>query len=210
MAALRGYEAVAAFLLTHGADVNARDKTGATPMLYAALGGHRNVVDLLRAHRAEFTVQDAAALGDGGTVRAMIEANPSLVSSRDASNDTALYWAAQAGHLDVVEWLVGHHADVNSKGRGDMTPLIGAAGSGRDQVVEFLLNHGADVNARTIQGETALHGAVWMNRRETVRVLLSHQANTQIRNKDGKTPLNLALESHHGAIATLLIQHGGS
>ena len=188
VAALRGYPAVAAYLVAHGADVNARKNTGATPILYASLGEHRDVVDLLRAHGAEFTVQDAAALGDCGTVRAMIQANPSLLASKDSSSDTALYWAAQAGHLDVVEWLVAHHADVNSQGRGDKTPLIGAAGSGRDEVVEFLLNHGADVNARTICGETALHDAVWMNRRETVRVLLAHQADPHIRNKDGKTP----------------------
>jgi ankyrin repeat protein len=47
-----------------------------------------------------------------------------------------------------------------------------------------------------------------MNRREVVRILLAHQANAQLRNNDGQTPLNLALESHHGAVATMLIQHG--
>jgi ankyrin repeat protein len=208
VASLRGYTRMAAFLLAHGAEANARDKAGSTAILYAALGGHQDVVDLLRAHGAAFTLQDAAALGDGAAVRTMIEANPALVDGEDSSGATALYWAAQAGHLDVVQLLVAHQAEVNSRNRGDATPLIGAAGSGRDQVVEFLLDHGADVNARTVGGETALHSAVWMNRREVVRILLAHQANAQLRNNDGQTPLNLALESHHGAVATMLIQHG--
>ena len=36
--------------LAAGTDVNAKDKNGRTPLLYAALTGHKEIADLLRKH----------------------------------------------------------------------------------------------------------------------------------------------------------------
>jgi len=49
-------------------------------------------------------------------------ANGTNVNSKDPSNDgwhytnrTALHYAAEYGHLSVVEYLVNHKADINAK-----------------------------------------------------------------------------------------------
>jgi len=209
VAAAGGHKDVAAFLLACGADINATDDDGQTPLHYAALHGRRDVVELLLASKAEVNVFDAAAVGDLARVKAMVQANPDLVFSKDYLGFTPLYWAACAGHKDAMEFLLANKAEVNAKGKGDATPLHGAAGEGHKDAVEMLLANGADVNAKNKRGQTPLFAAAWMNRKDVVQMLLDHKADVNARDNDGKTALYRALEVHRGAVATLLSQHGG-
>jgi len=61
---------------------------------------------------------------------------------------TPLHYAAQNGHLSVVEYLVNQKADINAKDYGKMTPLHYAAQNGHLSVVEYLINQKADINAK--------------------------------------------------------------
>jgi len=61
---------------------------------------------------------------------------------------TPLHYAAQQGHLSVVEYLVNQKADINAKGHYDWTPLHWAAEKGHLSVVEYLVNQKADINAK--------------------------------------------------------------
>lgn len=77
--AARNLEAVA-LLLDHGADVNARQQVGYTPLMGAASGGRDDIVDRLLAHGA----------------------NPALVSE---DGKTAADIAAEHGHAALAERL---------------------------------------------------------------------------------------------------------
>ena len=215
VAAAKGHEDAAAFLLISGADINAKDSEGQTSLHYAALYGNKDVVDLLLANKADVNLFDAAIVGDLEKVTTMIKANPDLVSSRDAIGMTSLHWAAAAGHSDVIEYLLANKADVNvAGGKGGATPLDNAAAYGHKEAVEVLIAHKANVNARRSNGNTPIDGAVWMNQRDVVEVLLANNADVNARNNDGKTPLDLATEvqqvtSRGGRMAELLRQHGG-
>lgn len=81
---------LANFLVDHNADVNARDRTGATALMWAAQSGSLEITRLLLAHGAD----------------------PNVKSGKlDTSNvhwpagATALAIAKQAGHPDIVEAL---------------------------------------------------------------------------------------------------------
>ncbi len=85
-----------------GADPNTKDEYGSTPLHWAALKGHLDVVELLLKHGADPNVKDE----DGST---------------------PLHDAAWNGHADVVELLLKHGADPNTKNEYGKTPLHRAA-----------------------------------------------------------------------------------
>ncbi|KAJ7595574.1 ankyrin repeat-containing domain protein [Mycena floridula] len=62
-------------------------------------------------------------------------------------NPTALYAAAEAGHLETVKFILGHGVDVNAKGGFWDCALAAAAAEGKIELVKYLLNHEADPNA---------------------------------------------------------------
>jgi len=51
---------------------------------------------------------------------------------------TPLHYAAQEGHLSVVEYLVHQKADLKAEDYYGHTPLILASENGKSNVVEFL------------------------------------------------------------------------
>ena len=88
----------AELLIDKGADINAKDDTGGTPLFWAALEGNEEVAELL--------------IGQGADVNA---AGP--------KGWTALHWAVAMAQKKSVELLIGEGADVNAKDVIYGTPL---------------------------------------------------------------------------------------
>jgi ankyrin repeat protein len=141
----------------------------------AAVLGNKDLVDLLVANKAEYNIQDAAAIGDLEKVKVMLKDNPDLVFSRDFGGNTALHWAATQGRTNIVKLLLANKADVNAKAnnKSGWTPLRMAVLSGNKDIVELLLAGGADVNARN-KDETPLRFAESLNRRDIADLLRQH------------------------------------
>ncbi|XP_069102299.1 uncharacterized protein [Argopecten irradians] len=107
-------------------------------MYWAALNGHREIVELLLSHGADPNSALASAARGGH-----IDIVQMLLShGADPKKDDALYKAAFYGHREIVELLLSHGADPNS---GDA--LYEAALNGHREIVELLLSHGADPNS---------------------------------------------------------------
>ncbi|XKL63998.1 hypothetical protein PGB90_006362 [Kerria lacca] len=70
------------------------------------------------------------------------------VDIHDNQGMTLLHWAADRGHLNVVQYLVvDMKADMNCCDEENQTPLHYAAACGHLEVCKFLIDFGADVNA---------------------------------------------------------------
>jgi cytohesin len=114
--AVENIEAVKQHLAV-GADVNAKDAGGGTPLLVAASRGHKEIVELLIAEGAD-------------------------VNAKRTNGSTPLHYAALKGHKEIAELLIAEGANVNAKGTGSRTPLDLAIQVGNPKTADLLHKHG--------------------------------------------------------------------
>ena len=199
-------ENVKALLNDHPDLIFSKDNEhGWTPLHWAAVMGHKGMMELLLAHGAEVNVHEAAAGGLLEKVKALLKDNPDVVFSKDSNGATPLQVAAGYGHRDVAELLLASQADVNAKNPFGQTPLHWAAVGGHKDVAALLLANEADVNAKDKKGDTPLHGAASRGHKDVMEVLLANKAEVNANAKDGSTPLHWAAWGGHKAVAVLLL-----
>ena len=143
-------------LIRAGANVNAANRYGATPLWLAAVNGNATTIGMLLeagadarpTHRRRRDRADGRrAHGEGRCrQRCCSHAAPIPTSPRSWRGQTALMWAAAEGHAAVIDALVARGANVDARSNGGFTPLLFAAREGRIAAVEALLKAGADMN----------------------------------------------------------------
>jgi ankyrin repeat protein len=195
-AAREGRHGLVARMLARGADPNAADAEGETPLLAALTGcGPR-----LTAPRLAVV---EALLGAG--------ADPDRVGRFD---DTALTRAI-GDDPALVETLLGRGADPDAPG-ARVAPLLRAAEWGRPAALALLLRHGAAVDARDAEGRTALMLAVAMSawgdaaqeRHRAAGQLLAAGARVDARDARERTPLHWAALGGDPELVRLLLEAG--
>ena len=142
--------------LKKGANINAVDKDGWTPLHIAAPLGCKDVAALLiakganvnAAHKDGWTpLHIAAAFGRNDDVAALLIAKGANVNAADKHGDTPLHEAAIFGRKDIAALLIAKGANVNAMDNHGHTPMrkaeMGLGGRARTDVVELLLGHGA-------------------------------------------------------------------
>ncbi|RYP69685.1 hypothetical protein DL771_005964 [Monosporascus sp. 5C6A] len=199
------------------AEVDLVDRSGRTPLSYAAWRGHVKVVELLlrtgevnvnRRDDIKATPLYYAICGDHQAVADLLEG--AGVDSA-AIRTTVLFSAAKKGQKSVVEQLlITGKVDVDSKDNNGRTPLWYAAGSGYEATVKLLVATGkVDVNSEDKNSRTPLSYAVW-NGNEAIVKLLVATGNVDVESKDenGRTPLSYAAGNGNEAIVKLLVATG--
>ena len=202
IAASRGDYASALNLLT-ASDVNARDRMGNTALIYAASGGHAEIVRLLLMSGA-----DAAARNDAGASAleraALADRRDAVEILRAASRgerpedvltelDARLLDACRRAEPSEVAELLSRGASAVARSRGSgWTPLINACACGSAQAARLLLDAGADPSAAAADGRTPLHFSAQLGDVDLIRMLLSRGADPEQRDHYGETPLEAA------------------
>ena len=179
-----------------------------------------DVCEIYRTHNLEYTdvgvlnnknlLHLSSMYGKLDIVRFCVEEKGLNVDIRDRHGDTALYWAAREGQLQVLQHLLSSGADVNMKNKFGKTALHEAARKGYLQVLQHLLSSGADVNEKDIGGNTALHDAADRGHLQVLQYLLSSGADVNMKNTYGDTALFLAVEVKKLQVAEYLMKNGGN
>ena len=86
--------------------------------------------------------------------------------------DLALHRAASAGHIEVLELLIEHNANIDQQSkRFKLTALSAAARSGQVKVIQSLLRHKASALVQDSRGQTPLLIACSNGHEAVVRTL---------------------------------------
>ena len=155
----------------------------------------------------QLSLIDACYYGDTEAARKLLAAG-TYVNAKNEEGVTALSYASNRGHLDIVKILLANNADVNVRSNIGSTPLMNAAHKGHLQIVSLLIANGADVNCQSNEGTTPLMGAAANGYKEIVEILLNSGANVNACEMCGLTAIWNAVTGGHVDIVKTLIDHG--
>lgn len=183
-------------LIGKGADVNAKNRRGSTPLLWAIhdLPKVRILVEAgapvnVKQSEGRSPIYQAALMGNGhATVRYLLDkgADPNVAT---LTGLTPLMAAANRGEVETMRLLIARSAKVDAKAGTGSTALLAAAGSGVPTAVKLLLESGADPNAATKKKDTALGAAATAGVEESVKLLLASGARVNVQDDRGYSPL---------------------
>ena len=165
-------------LVDCGADTNAVNKHGQTP-LHTAADGWRDcpeLCEILLKHGAEIN-----AVGEDG--------------------NQPLHVACTESCTKTVKVMVSHGADMDTANKHGQTPLHTAAGGWKDcpELCESLLKRGAEINAVDNDGNQPLHVACKQGHSKTGNLFVSYSADVSVVNRKGHSPLQLLSQCVKGS-----------
>ncbi|MBW8851276.1 MAG: ankyrin repeat domain-containing protein [Xanthomonadales bacterium] len=173
------------WLLRHGANPDARDAAGDTP-LFAWLAQGPSAAPAVQT----LLRRGVSPAGAGGLARFLA----GCVAADRA--DRGLERLA----LDLVE----RGADPFAASPAGDPPLALAVRLGWGALIDRLIAMGVALDARDAHGMTALHLAAALRREGTLKQLIVHGASPNVRAADGQTPLGVALSSGRRDLADWL------
>jgi ankyrin repeat protein len=141
--AVRGEQVeVVRYLLSHGGNSSANGSLDYTPLHYAVLSNEESIIQLLLAHGAKLERKSsngctplylAVKLKQLTVARTLLKAGANVNTCRDVrgtgcsyeepSMTIPLHLAAVEGHIEMIELLLAHKADVKARDRNGHTPL---------------------------------------------------------------------------------------
>jgi ankyrin repeat protein len=177
-AAARNRHDIVRLLLELGADPNARDATGATPLTTAAQeNADPAIATALQAAGAEPDLLTAVNLKQYDSAEAMLREDPARLGP-DGHDTIALHLAVNRKNLASIRWLIEHGVDVNAKRLMwdcNHTALHMSIENDAIDIARMLLDAGADPNIRDDKYQaTALGWADFFCREEFADLIRRH------------------------------------
>ncbi|TNN02474.1 hypothetical protein fugu_009961 [Takifugu bimaculatus] len=199
------------------------DSQGYTPLHWACYNGHDTCVEVLLEHevfhKAEgntFSPLHCAVIHDNeGAAEMLIDTlGPAIVNAKDGKNRTPLHAAAFTDHVECLQLLLSHNAQVNGVDAAGKTPLMMAAQNGQTNAVELLVSSAkADLTLQDTAKNTALHLACSKGHETSALLILEKIADRNLINATNaalQTPLHVAARNGLTVVVQELLAKGAS
>ena len=219
-------------LIKYGANVNAQDIMGYTPLMITLADEHLssslkskfikklldNDADVnLQTYIYKHTIFMTLFVADNYDLTKQILEHKNVkkmvnLNMKNADNETVLQYIEEDSFIEEEDSIkyaklyIKYGADINIGG-DDKTPLYNAIISSKYELMKHLLSYDdININNTDSTGETNLHNAISFKDIKAVTLLLSHKnINVNIQDKYGYTPLHHAIKERHRPIFNLLL-----
>ncbi|KAK3292363.1 ankyrin repeat-containing domain protein [Chaetomium fimeti] len=196
-----GSVSVVRLLLDHGANIEARNGNGETPLIRACTWENSDVCRLIRGCSWESLDVLRLLLERGAQVEARSK-------DRYGRGATPLTAASQFKPADAVRLLIQFGANVNAREPDGMTPLLFALARGREENAKLLLENKADIGLKSMHGDTALALACREGMLDIVKLLLKRGVDINDKSAAGISALSHACQRGREAIVRFLVEKG--
>ncbi len=192
----RGHPEVANRLLDAGADMEARDMIGRTPLMTTGISKNIRIAKDLIKRGADInavvkrgpatytTITIAARYGFKDLVDLLVDKDASI--SKDTLEPT-LTFAVQMGHPRLFEYVLKNGVDLAVVREKDPSFVFDVATGGSVEIMKALLDHSFDVDQKDKDGWTPLHIAAVEGKIEMIEFLISMGISKDARNMKGET-----------------------
>ncbi|KAK6523259.1 hypothetical protein TWF694_006148 [Orbilia ellipsospora] len=177
-ASRNGHKEIARLLIEGGADIEAEDEVGRTPLQVAAENGHEVVARLLIDYGAHFDssydhdlLQNLARGGYTDSAGCLLR----FIQENNGDVMQPLWLAALNGHQDVAKLLLEKGANTELK-RGSKSLLRAVVEKGLEDMARLLLEEGAQVITKGRNREPLLQTAIENKHWTTAQLLLEKGA----------------------------------
>jgi uncharacterized protein len=214
-AAREGHVEAVRLLLDSGADPERNGLNDRNLIEMAKERGHEQIALALEQERerrgrvvpqpADHSIHKAAALGQNEAVRAMLDADATLVNRGSQRGITPLQCAVLGGSGQMVNLLLDRGANIHARTPGDLQAIDFAIWGERgpsDDIVRLLASRGATYDLAI---GSAIGDLAGMR-----RMLDDNPSRISETRPNGRRPLSAAVEFGHDDIARLLLERGAN
>lgn len=128
---------------------------------------------------------------------------------RDANKRTALMFACELGHLELVQMCLEHGANLSDADVNLTNSVMFAAKGGNLDVVKLLVEKGADPKKTNIKQTSAMHTAAHGGHKAVCIFLKEQGVPTDAPNAESDTPLSMAIQSQKLPVVGWLVERAG-
>ncbi len=223
IAAVTGDVETAKLLGEYGADINAPNGKGVTPLMFAGAGGHPPMVSLLVEQNVRLEDKDnfgntalagCVVLGEVDCVKILLDHgdNPNVtyysLDSGGIDDNFVLSVAVAKDYVEIFDCLLDAGAKVDAAEKDGYTALLLASGIENTYFFNTLVEKGANTESKNEKGLTALMMAAFNGQDDRVGMLLNHGADVQAVDFENSTAIMMAAQFGHNDTVSLLLEHG--